>query len=305
MIRSSKTHRQSRPLPSSSAITFLRKLRLPLIKSPLKISPSSSLQTQIADMGDSDNLIPFLLKSSSAEQTRRRHQANGVLHQEQKTHEKDSIFRLRKPFSSEYFLGLARQHPIPCFFACCVVFFMFVEYTLFMIPSDSAPFDVGFVVTKPLQRYLAERPSLNSVLAGLNTVFVGLQALYILATLVLEGRGRSTIATVFMFTCRGVLGYTTQLPLPQEFLGSGVDFPVGNVSFFLFYSGHVAAAVIASLDMRRTCRHAMAAAFDVMNVLQVLRLLATRGHYTIDLAAGVMAGVLFDELAGKYEERRR
>lgn len=91
----------------------------------------------------------------------------------------------------------------------------------------------------------------------------------------------------------------------QEFLGSGVDFPVGNVSFFLFFSGHVAGSVIASLDMRRTGRQAMAAAFDTLNLLQVLRLLATRGHYTIDLAAGVGAGVLFDVLAEKYEERRR
>ncbi|MCD9641366.1 hypothetical protein HAX54_027531 [Datura stramonium] len=65
----------------------------------------------------------------------------------------------------------------------------------------------------------------------------------------IEGRPRATISALFMFTFRGILGYATQLPLPEDFLGSGVDFPVGNVSFFLFYSGHVAASVIASLDM--------------------------------------------------------
>lgn len=87
----------------------------------------------------------------------------------------------------------------------------------------------------------------------------------------------------------------------QEFLGSGVDFPVGNVSFFLFFSGHVAGAVIASLDMRRMQRRVMAWLFDILNVLQSLRLSATRGHYTIDLAVGLGAGILFDFLAGKYE----
>ncbi|CAA6662064.1 unnamed protein product [Spirodela intermedia] len=171
-------------------------------------------------------------------------------------------------FSMEEVAGIVHGHPIPCFFALCVLFFMMVEYTLFM-------------------------------------VFVVMQAAYILSTLLIEGRGRSTIAVVFMFTCRGILGYSTQLPLPQEFLGSGVDFPVGNVSFFLFFSGHVAGSVIASLDMRRTGRQAMAAAFDALNLLQVLRLLATRGHYSIDLAAGVGAGVLFDVLAGKYEKSHR
>ena len=42
--------------------------------------------------------------------------------------------------------------------------------------------------------------------------------------------------------------------------------------------------------------------FDILNVLQSIRLLGTRGHYTIDLAVGVGAGILFDSLAGKYEE---
>lgn len=88
----------------------------------------------------------------------------------------------------------------------------------------------------------------------------------------------------------------------QEFLGSGVDFPVGNVSFFLFYSGHVAGSMIASLDMRRMQRLRLAMVFDILNVLQSIRLLGTRGHYTIDLAVGVGAGILFDSFAGKYEE---
>lgn len=88
-------------------------------------------------------------------------------------------------------------------------------------------------------------------------------------------------------------------------MGSGVDFPVGNVSFFLFYSGHVAASVIASIDMKRMKRWELAYIFDTLNILQVVRLLTTRGHYTIDLAAGVGAAVLFDSLAGKYEEGKK
>lgn len=88
-------------------------------------------------------------------------------------------------------------------------------------------------------------------------------------------------------------------------MGSGADFPVGNVSFFLFFSGHVAGSVIASLDMRRMQRWELAWTFDVLNVLQAVRLLGTRGHYTIDLAVGIGAGILFDSLAGKYEDSKR
>ena len=49
-------------------------------------------------------------------------------------------------------------------------------------------------------------------------------------------------------------------------------------------------------------RWELAWTFDVLNVLQAVRLLGTRGHYTIDLAVGVGAGILFDSLAGKYED---
>ncbi|KAG2305941.1 hypothetical protein Bca52824_025689 [Brassica carinata] len=197
---------------------------------------------------------------------------------------------------------VARVHWIPCVFAVGVLFFMGVEYTLQMIPARSEPFDIGFVATRSLNRVLADSPDLNTVLAALNTVFVGMQTTYIVWTWLMEGRPRATISACFMFTCRGILGYSTQLPLPQEFLGSGVDFPVGNVSFFLFYSGHVAGSMIASLDMRRMQRLRLAMLFDILNVLQSIRLLGTRGHYTIDLAVGVGAGILFDSLAGKYEE---
>lgn len=201
--------------------------------------------------------------------------------------------------------ALLRYHPLPCVLALCLFFFMGVEYTLRMIPFSSPPFDLGFIATVPFHRFLASSPALNNILAGLNTVFVFMQTSYILWTWLVEGRPRATIATLFMFTFRGILGYSTQLPLPQDFLGSGADFPVGNVSFFLFYSGHVAASVIASLDMRRMHRWESAWAFDTLNVLQFVRLLSTRGHYTIDLVVGVGAGILFDTIAANYLESKK
>ncbi|KAF9690155.1 hypothetical protein SADUNF_Sadunf01G0166400 [Salix dunnii] len=210
-------------------------------------------------------------------------------------------------------VNLAKHHWLPCFFGFGLLFFMTVEYTLFMVPASSPPFDLGFIATRRLHGMLSSWPELNTVLAALNTgvpvkrdeVFVGMQTTYILWTWLVEGRPRATISALFMFTCRGILGYSTQLPLPEEFLGSGADFPVGNVSFFLFFSGHVAGSVIASLDMRRMQRWELAWTFDALNVLQVIRLLGTRGHYTIDLVVGVGAGILFDSLAGKYQEYKR
>ncbi|RLN12389.1 hypothetical protein C2845_PM09G17860 [Panicum miliaceum] len=196
--------------------------------------------------------------------------------------------------------GVLRRHPLPALFACGLLLFMAVEYTIPMVSPAAPPLDLGFAATQGMHDAVAARPWLNSLLAALNTVFVAMQAGYILWAILAEQRPRAAVAALMMFTCRGVLGCATQLPLPEEFLGSGMDFPVGNVSFFLFFSGHVAGAVIAAADMRREGRLALARLYDALNALQVVRLLACRGHYTIDLAVGVGAGVLFDTIAGWY-----
>ncbi|XP_066376069.1 phosphatidylcholine:diacylglycerol cholinephosphotransferase 1-like [Miscanthus floridulus] len=196
--------------------------------------------------------------------------------------------------------AVLRRHPAPALFGCGLLLFMAVEYTIPMVRPDSPPLDLGFLATRGMHAAVAATPWLNSLLAALNTVFVAMQAAYILWAILAEQRPRAAVATLMMFTSRGVLGCATQLPLPEEFLGSGMDFPVGNVSFFLFFSGHVAGAVIAAADMRREGRMALARLYDALNVLQAVRLLACRGHYTIDLAVGVGAGILFDTMSGWY-----
>ncbi|XP_048539886.1 phosphatidylcholine:diacylglycerol cholinephosphotransferase 1-like [Triticum urartu] len=198
--------------------------------------------------------------------------------------------------------GILRRHPLPALFACGLLLFMGVEYTIPMVPAAAPPLDLGFHATAAMHAGIAARPWLNSLLAALNTVFVAMQAAYILWAVLAEQRPRAAIATLMMFTCRGLLGCSTQLPLPAEFLGSGMDFPMGNVSFFLFYSGHVAGAVIASIDMRRVGRRRLAVLYDTLNLLQFVRLLACRGHYTIDLAVGVGAVKLQHLLKCKYQK---
>ncbi|KAG2333166.1 hypothetical protein Bca52824_004346 [Brassica carinata] len=154
---------------------------------------------------------------------------------------------------------VTRHHWIPCLFVAGNFWLVCVESTTQMIPASSPPFDLGFVATRSLHRVLASSPTLNTVLAALNS----------------------------------------------EYLGSELDFPVGNSSFFYFFSGHVACTTIASLDMRRMQRFRLAMVFDILNVLQSIRLLGTRGHYTIDLAVGFGAAIFFDSLAGKYEASSR
>lgn len=77
-------------------------------------------------------------------------------------------------WTTEDVLRVAKIHWMPCLFGLGLLFFMAVEYTLRMVPPSSEPFDLGFVATRPLHRVLAARPELNTLLAALNTVGVGI-----------------------------------------------------------------------------------------------------------------------------------
>lgn len=197
---------------------------------------------------------------------------------------------------------IVRAHPLLVLLAINFVAVIPLEYTQAMVAPGQEPFDAGFVATENLHKFLKQRPALNHFLAASNTVLVVFQITYIAWVWVVEGRFRPTLASFFMYSSRGFLGYSTQLPVPQDFLGSQVDFPVGDASFFLFFSGHVGASIIATLDLRGQNRMRAALFMDTLNVLQTVRLLATRGHYTIDLVCGVFAGWACYHVAGLYEE---
>lgn len=66
--------------------------------------------------------------------------------------------------------GILRRHPLPVLFACGLLLFMGVEYTIPMIPAAAPPLDLGFHATAAMHAGIAARPWLNSLLAALNTV---------------------------------------------------------------------------------------------------------------------------------------
>jgi hypothetical protein len=66
--------------------------------------------------------------------------------------------------------GILARHPLPALFACGLLLFMAVEYTIPMVPAAAPPVDLGFVATAAMHAGIAARPWLNSLLAALNTV---------------------------------------------------------------------------------------------------------------------------------------
>ena len=123
---------------------------------------------------------------------------------------------------------------------------------------------------------------------------------------------------------RSFCGWFTFLPPSKEFLPSFYDYPeaiyciIGTVDcsgdpreqeqlpFVTFFSGHVAMAVILANHMYMRKHYIPAVGLHVVNLLQIIRLLATRGHYSIDMIIGWVVAVYVSnpaERLGRYYSR--
>ena len=117
---------------------------------------------------------------------------------------------------------------------------------------------------------------------------------------------------------RAFCGWYTYLPPDPTYLSSNYDFPdfvhclfqecsqdasnggqEASLPFVSFFSGHVATMVVAGNHMWLSGYVNMALLIHVLNLLQIVRLLATRGHYSIDMIIGWYVAVYVSNPAGR------
>jgi hypothetical protein len=179
--------------------------------------------------------------------------------------------------------------------------------------------DTGFVLTYPLYQYLADHRDVNDILAALNSLLFVLPCLYAARVTLWEGDYTLSFRLLATQLFRSFCGWFTYLPPDPTFLMSIYDFPeiaqcmfqeckssveLEPFPFVSFFSGHVASMVIIANHMyMRPKYQTYAVVFHALNTLQILRLLATRGHYSIDIIIGWVVAVYVSnpaERLGRY-----
>lgn len=180
--------------------------------------------------------------------------------------------------------------------------------------------DNAFTMTEGLHVFLKQNPIVNDVLAFFNSLLFLFSFLWTFrATMWL---GDYTLVSRILMTqlFRSFCGWFTHLPPSPEFLMSVYDFPEimhcfgyqcttdMAMPFVSFFSGHVATVVITANHLYQNGHVRWSVFFHALNLLQIVRLLATRGHYSIDLIIGwavaVYVVVPADRLARWYTHDR-
>ena len=100
------------------------------------------------------------------------------------------------------------------------------------------------------------------------------------------------MGAVVGFWLRCFSGVLTRLPVSPDYSESAADFPSAvHTSFFFFYSGHACLTIQVMFLLWEHGHKNQVLFVHVPSYLwQSVRLLATRGHYSIDLVYGFYVG---------------
>lgn len=166
----------------------------------------------------------------------------------------------------------------------------------------SGVYDVGHESLSPFLTLMNSNKYVNEVVAALNSMLVLGGTVY--GTYIMAAKADCTVLVKCCWCgfIRMLTGVLTRLPVPSGYVSVSGDFPPENENckgFIFCPSGHVIGMFMLSLHMRRRGEVAGANFIDVMNVLQTVRLIALRGHYTVDV---IMAIIIVMAVEPRVEE---
>ena len=145
---------------------------------------------------------------------------------------------------------------------------------------------------------LMQAPAVGGALAALNTLVVwGGMGLGLYGGIV-DDEWRFAVKGLACLVARQVFGLATRLPVPPGYVRVEGDWPPETESCpGLIYnpSGHVLGVATLARELRRRGDGRRARAVEVVNALQVVRLIASRGHYSADVLTALLLAWYVDD----------
>ena len=167
-------------------------------------------------------------------------------------------------------------------------------------------FDAGHEALAPLAP-LVQSPAVGGALAALNTLVVwGGMGLGLYGGIV-EDEWAFAVKGLACLVARQAFGLATRLPVPPGYVRVEGDWPPETEACpGLIYnpSGHVLGVATLARELRRRGDGQRARAVEAVNALQVVRLIASRGHYSVDvLTALLLAWYVDDRVEAIYARK--
>lgn len=156
-------------------------------------------------------------------------------------------------------------------------------------------YDMGHELLTPLVQ--DTDPTTNKLFAAVNTTFCLSIAFYSVFSCLYLGRRNIVAKGSLSIFLRMLCGLSTRLPVPENIVILDGDWPPSSdncIGWIFNPSGHCLAALLVSMDLRLQGCHKLAYVVDILNAIQGIRLIALRGHYTIDVITSILIALVVD-----------
>jgi len=149
--------------------------------------------------------------------------------------------------------------------------------------------DLGFYLTSGLNEFLGKHENISYILSGINSIYSLAFTFYFIffRPLFLGDIPCGTVMALSTLS-RTICGSFTTLPIHPMAQLNDNEIPnmvTGN-KFFMFFSGHTCNSEVGRMILKHEGWTGFARLLRLLNLLQAIRLVATRGHYTIDVISG-------------------
>ena len=160
-------------------------------------------------------------------------------------------------------------------------------YTELQIPAQTKYIkDRGFELTQNVHDFLDIHPIGNTILSLINgLILMSCNTFYVYDS-VINGWTPLVEGFTLLYALRFVIGWSTRLPRSNELLEDRTEVPPMGSNFFFLFSAHTMSIYLVGAHLAKNTFE-MSILMTII-VLQSIRLLATRGHYSADIIVALV-----------------
>jgi hypothetical protein len=172
---------------------------------------------------------------------------------------------------------------------------------------EQCNYDYLLDITDFLNSYIKTDKFTRSLMMITSSTLIDLSALALSLSFILYAKNWASLLSIGLFYgLRGLCNVIYMMKAPEGLIWESPGIPSASVSYHdttdFFFSGHVGINLIAAIELYRFGRKYFSFVSCIGIVVQIITMLIFRGHYAVDIIAGLIAGNYCNLIANKYSK---
>jgi hypothetical protein len=190
----------------------------------------------------------------------------------------------------------------------CLIFFLLLHNYINFYPNEKTinkcNIDQFFEITSSLNKFIYDHAVPRKLLVITSSLIIDISVISLSICWVLMSRTWRPLITIGLFyALRGACNVMFAMKYPENIIWEFPGIPAFSISYHdtsdFFFSGHVGINLISAIELKRFKCFKLSCLSYFGVFFQILTMLTVRGHYSIDLIAGLISAHYCDIMSFK------